>query len=143
MVRRKAATGVTVYRDELDPLNSDDHDDDASHHLPPRKKPRLGKEPPVAATVPRTRRAALKEKATNPSSSDNSFLQQHELFHEKPQGVKKKTSPDSKTAKAPSLGRYLVGYFWYKADSSETIQEQKVYLHCRRGPSLGVWHTEH
>lgn len=111
MVRRKAATSsvaaVTVYRDGPGSLDSDD--DDTSHHLPPKKKTRLGKEPPVAPVLPRTRRVALTEKATNPSSSDNSFfrpIEHHELLHEKPRKVKKKT-PDSETI-ATNSGMYPV-----------------------------------
>lgn len=100
MVRRKAATSstaaVTVYRDKQSLLDSGGEDDDVASP-PPRKKTRLST---VTAAVSKTRRAALTEKATNPSSSDNSFLrpiEHHESFHEKPQKVKKKALPDSET----------------------------------------------
>jgi hypothetical protein len=62
--------------DEDDNENNKRHENDSSHRLPPpRKKTRVRKGSPVAtAAAPRTRRVALKEKATNPSSSDGSFL---------------------------------------------------------------------
>lgn len=113
MVRRKTAASsvaLTVFRDEPEAsLSGDNGDGGASHHLPPpRKKTRLDMESPIAATAPRTRRAALKEKATNPSSSDNSFLRSidtHGLFHEKVQKGKRKALPNSDTTKAPDLGK--------------------------------------
>lgn len=107
MVRKKPATSsVAVYRDESSHVDSD-YDDD--HLPPPRKKTRLGKEPPRAAAVPRTRRAALTEKPTNPGSSDNSFLRPIEQL-EKPHIFKRKT-PSGKTINVPTSGRRLAGSF--------------------------------
>lgn len=62
--------------DEDDSENNKRHENNSPHRLPPpRKKTRVRKGSPVAAApAPRTRRAALKEKATNSGSSDGSFL---------------------------------------------------------------------
>lgn len=92
MARKKPA--AAVYRDES--VNEDDDD-----LPPPRKKSRLAGEPLVAVAVPRIRRAALTEKNTNPSSSDNSFLRPIEQ-PEKPQRFKRKAPSDSETIKVPN-----------------------------------------
>lgn len=107
MARKKPATSsVAVYRDESSHVDSD-YDDD--HLPPPRKKTRLGKEPPIAAAVPRTRRAALTEKPTNPSSSDNSFLRPIEQL-EKPRNFKRKT-PSGETINVPNSSKHPAGSF--------------------------------
>lgn len=99
MARKKPA--ATIYRDESSVVVSEVDDD----LPPPRKKSRLVKGPSIATAVPRTRRAALAEKNTNPSSSDNSFLRPIEQL-EKPQRLKRKAPSDSETIKVPNPSKY-------------------------------------
>lgn len=105
MIRKRTAE-MAVFKDGseaastppptgINNRNYDDQNENDNSHRPPRKKTRVRKGSPVAASAaPRTRRAALKEKATNPSSSDSSFLRSMDKdgsFHGKQPARKRET----------------------------------------------------
>ncbi|KAH8146040.1 uncharacterized protein LAJ45_09962 [Morchella importuna] len=91
--------------DEDDNENNKRHENNSSHRLPPpRKKTRVRKGSPVAAAAaaaPRTRRVALKEKATNPSSSDVLHpIDKDESFYGKQPTRRRANLPTNDKAKA-------------------------------------------
>lgn len=127
--------------DEDDSENNKRHENNSPHRLPPpRKKTRVRKGSPVAAApAPRTRRAALKEKATNSGSSDGSFLRpidKDESSYGKQPTRKRANLPTNDKAKTLEPGKDCSVYKKIDitcrcADSNISLQLQQD-PHCRR-----------
>lgn len=134
--------------DEDDNENNKRHENNSSHRLPPpRKKTRVRKGSPVAAAAaaaPRTRRVALKEKATNPSSSDVLHpIDKDESFYGKQPTRRRANLPTNDKAKALepskacSVSIKKIDITCRCADSNILLQLQQD-PHCRRFPILQI-----